>query len=403
MFTGRTPYVWISNQFSNNGVDFSAIGINSSANNKIPFNPDPNAQPTNPTGGTLATTKVTLNLIDPNFKFPSQLRGNIGYDTDLPWGLVGTAEFSWNKTLQEILYQNLNITQTGTSTLDGRPVFSAVYPTIGPVIYLTNTTQGHGWNLEFDVRRPFKHRLAFEVGYLYGQQKTPEYGGSSVALTNWSDVYAPNPNDPPLTTSDFDPGHRVTANVSYQVFSWKDAPTTVSIFYSGQSGHPYSLAYSFDANSDGQSFNDLLYISPANANLTYTASNGTVSAQTLQNFFQTIGACATDQTGSIFVHNSCRAPWVNMLNARFDVGLPFKRIHADITLDVLNLLNLLDSHWGLVQFVNFNEIDVINPTVKSGTVTGVTLTTINSPSYRPFSIDDLRSRWQMQLGVKIKF
>jgi Carboxypeptidase regulatory-like domain/TonB dependent receptor-like, beta-barrel len=403
VFTGRTPYVWISNQFSNNGVDFTSITINSNANNKIPFNPDPYSQPTNPTGGTVTTAKATINVIDPNFTFPSQLRGNLGYDTDLPWGLVGTAEFTWNRTLQDVFYENLNLQQTGTSALDGRPTFAPLYPTVGPAIYLTNTSAGHGWGLMFQARRPFRTRLGFDVGYAYGRQKTPEDFGSSVALTNWSNIYATDTRNPPLTTSDFDPGHRVTANVSYEILAWQDAPTTVSIFYSGQSGHPYTLAYSFDANGDAQNFNDLLYLSPSNANLAYTASNGAVSAQTLQNFFQTIGACATNNIGSITTRNACRAPWINMLNARFDVGLPFKRLHADVTLDILNLLNLLNSRWGLVQFVNFNEIDVINPTVKSGTVTSLNLTTINSPSFRPFAIDDLRSRWQMQLGVRIKF
>jgi hypothetical protein len=46
-FTGRTPYVWMSNQYGNTGVDFTNINTGSVNNNtRIAFVADPNAQPT---------------------------------------------------------------------------------------------------------------------------------------------------------------------------------------------------------------------------------------------------------------------------------------------------------------------------------------------------------------------
>ena len=47
--------------------------------------------------------------MDPNFKYPRVLRGNLAYDHQLPWGLVGTFEYVWSKTLEDISYQNLNL------------------------------------------------------------------------------------------------------------------------------------------------------------------------------------------------------------------------------------------------------------------------------------------------------
>jgi hypothetical protein len=412
VFSGRTPYVWISNQFSNNGVDFSAISVSTNSNNKIPFIDNPNGQTANPTGGTVSTSKQTINLVDPNFKFPSQLRANIAYDTNLPWGLVGKGEFMFNKTLEDIQYQNLNAQPTGVvSTLDGRPLFtpSFVSSTIGPVLLLTNTTQGHGWSASYDVQRTFKNDLGFEAGYFYGRQFTIEESESSVALTSWSNVYSITPNNPSLTTSDFDPGHRVTADVSYAVPVSHGLKAVLSLFYSGQSGHPYSLSYSFDVNGDTQNFNDLLYLLPpsqANA-VAYSSSNGTaVSYQTLANFFNSLGSCVTNQIGTIYVRNSCRDPWINMLNARVAIRLPFKTVKTDVTLDILNLLNLLNDHWGLVRFSNFNQIDLVNPFTTAGQVTKLDLTSISptvAGTFSPFSIDDIRSRWQMQLGVRVVF
>jgi hypothetical protein len=412
IFSGRTPYVWISNQYSNDGIDFSAISISSNANNKIPFISNANAQTATPSGGTVKTATQTVNLIDPNFKFPSQLRANLAYDMSLPFGLTGKAEFLWNKTLEDILYQNLNAQPTGVvSTLDGRPLFtpSAVSTVIGPAIFLTNTTQGHGYSVSYDVSRTFKNDLGFEASYLYGQQKTLEESESSVALTSWSNIFSPTPNSPALTTSDFDPGNRVTANVSYSVPVGHGLRALFSLLYTGESGHPYTLSYSFDANGDTQNFNDNLYILPstqANA-VTYSSTNGTaVNFQTLQNFFSSLGSCVTNQSGQIFIRNSCRAPWINTLNARIAIRLPFNRVKTDVTLDVLNLLNLLNDHWGLVKFVNFNQIDLINPFTTAGQITRLDLTSVSPVTpgtFSPFSIDDLRSRWQMQLGVRVVF
>ncbi|HEY6357594.1 MAG TPA: carboxypeptidase regulatory-like domain-containing protein, partial [Vicinamibacterales bacterium] len=414
VFSGRTPYVWISNQFSNNGLEFTDVSISTNSSNKIPFVANSMDQPTSPTGATVATAKQTIDLINPNFQFPSQFRANIAYDSNLPWGLVGKGEVLFNKTLEDILYQNLNLTQTGTSVLDGRPLFTPTFPTIGPAVLLTNTTQGHGYSLSYDVQRQFKNALGFEVGYLYGQQYTVEESESSVALTSWEDVYATNPNNPAETRSDFSPGQHVTANVSYAVPVSHGMSALLSLVYLGQSGHPYSLSYSFDVNGDQQDFNDLLLLMNAQqaSGIQFTGGPNP-SYQTYLNFLNSLGSCVTDQIGSIYVRNSCRAPWTNTLDARLTFRLPFKRLKTDVTLDIFNLLNLLNSHWGNVDFVNFNQIDLVNPfTTNAGPsatnpqLTRVDLTALNPTTpgtFSPFSIDDARSRWQMQLGLRIAF
>ena len=274
IFSGRTPYVWISNQFANDGVSFGSVAIASNNNNKIPYVTDPNAQPTNPTGGTVGVTKTVVNLVDPNFKFPTQLRASLAYDSNLPGGLIGKGEVLFNKTLEDIKYSNLNITPVGIINLDGRNIYSQTVPgvptTLGQVLLLSNTKQGHGWTFTYDVKRSFRNKFAFDVGYLYGQAFNAVESQSSVALTSWQNVFTPNdPNNTPVTTSDFDPGHRITINASYEQPIGKLA-LLMSMFYSGQSGHPYTLSWSSDVNSDGSGFNDNLFIPASGNGLTFT-------------------------------------------------------------------------------------------------------------------------------------
>ena len=53
--------------------------------------------------------------------------------------------------------------------------------------------------------------------------------------------------------------------------------------------------------------------------------------------------CLADFIGQIIPRNACRAPWTNTLDGRFAVQLPYKRFKTEVTLDVLNLINLFDA------------------------------------------------------------
>jgi hypothetical protein len=73
LFTGRTPYVWLSNQYGNTGIDFTRITVSTAQGrvNPVPFNPDPNNPPKNVAQA--ATNEISL--IDPDYNFPSLYRG----------------------------------------------------------------------------------------------------------------------------------------------------------------------------------------------------------------------------------------------------------------------------------------------------------------------------------------
>ena len=62
---------------------------------------------------TFASTNE-IDVIDPDYKFPQLIRGNIGYDRTLFFGLTGTAEVLFSQTIRDIRYENVNLVQTGT-------------------------------------------------------------------------------------------------------------------------------------------------------------------------------------------------------------------------------------------------------------------------------------------------
>jgi hypothetical protein len=397
LFGGRTPYVWLSNQYTNTGNEFIRVSTGFNANNRFAFSPNPDQQPRNV--GTAATNEI--NLVDESYDFPQLLRGNAAYDRSLAFGLVGTVELLFSKTTKDIHYNNLNLEVAGTRP-DGRPFYRRANPAFSDVVILTNTDEGNSWTIATKIERPFRRRWTAQGSYLYGRSRTVNDGGSSQARSNWINNYfgRDGVNDPPIATSNFDPAHRLTLSAAYTIPLGRTS-ATVSAYYNGQSGRPYAYRYSNDVNVDQGTTNDLFYI-PRDASDVIIA-NGTFDQ--LMTFINDAN-CRDLAPGSIVERNSCRSPWVNSMDFHVDFKVPMGRYRGEITFDLQNVLNSFDNGNGLVNFAVFNGIAPASATVDAST--GKWVYTLNNivinPATNPrFSRDDLRSRWQGQLGFRFRF
>ncbi len=398
MFSGRTPYVWLSNQYGNTGIEFQRIGASNNAANRIPFVANALAQPTSVTGASGRSFTNEIDLIDPDYKYPTLLRGNLAYERELPGGLVAATEFLYTKNLEDIRYQNLNKVQTGTQALDGRPIFGSKVSSLSDVILLSNSSEGSTWSGLVELRRPFSNGWFFNASYLYGRSKSITDGTSSQAASNWGNALtAGNPNELPLTTSVYDPGHRVNLTASYEIPLFGSMRGTASLYYSGQSGRPFTLRFFNDVNGDGRT-SDLLYIPASAGEVAFIGG----TYQQLISFLQEDG-CLGDYVGQIIPRNVCRAPWSNQLDFRFNVALPFQRVNAEVTLDILNVLNLIDSTKGIQEYTVYNSIAPVTARTSAGQITAYDISFMTGSSFRKWQRDDLRSRWQMQLGGRIRF
>jgi hypothetical protein len=403
IFSGRTPYVWLSNQYGNSGIEFQRIGAGFNANNRIPFVTDPFNQPRTVTGASAGTFTNEIDLVDPDYKYPSVFRGNIAYDHDLGlWGMIGTVEFFGSSTLKDIAYNNLNRIPGPTTLFDGRPIFVRKVPTLSDAVLLTNTSDGSQWSLSGKLERPFRNGLFASASYLYGRAKSINDGTSSQALSNWRFVYVPGDiNNPPLATSNFDVGSRLNIAVSYEIKALSHLHPVLSLFYNGQSGRPYSVLFNTDVNNDGTTGNDLLFV-PSNVN-DVIVRNGT--PEQLEAFIAGDEGLSSHR-GQIVPRNASRTPWTNQMDFRLDLQIPVggKR-RVELTVDVLNLLNLLNSDWGRFEFTaNQNIAPIQYAGIDAATGKPIyNIATLASPTFSKFTLDDLRSRWQAQFGARFRF
>lgn len=401
VFAGRTPYVWLSNQYGNTGIEFQRIGASFSASNKIPFFPDPDGQPITVTGATGRAFANEIDVVDPDYKFPQVLRANLAYDRDLNlWGLVGTVEVLYSKNLKDIDYRNLNIAPGPLTRSDGRPVFTRIRTELSDVILLTNASKGRQWSVVGKLERPFRNGFYGSLSYLYGRSYSISDGGSSQAASNWGNVYVPgNPNAAPLALSNYSPGSRVNASLSYN-FNIGKVGATAALYYNGQSGRPYAFSFNGDANGDGRFTNDLLFV-PSSADQVILR-NGTFD-QFLA-FAQGDAALAT-AIGEIVARNAGRAPWTDQLDLRMAFKVPTgTRATLELTADLVNVLNVIDRNKGVFNLASFGDLNPIR--FATDTATGkyvYDLATLNSPTFVKLDRDDLRSRWQAQLGARVRF
>ncbi|PJF34035.1 MAG: hypothetical protein CUN57_00590, partial [Phototrophicales bacterium] len=222
------------------------------------FSSDPFNQPVIGDINTPQTTEI--NVTDSDFKMPQVLRSNIAVDRQLPLGLVGTVEFLYAKNINDVNFKNLNLGDPNNpgapvGTLpDGRPDYgrSRVNSNFTRVILMDNTSRGHQLSFTTQIRKqlnrgPFKN-LFGSLSYTFMDAEDVQPGRSSRAVSNWRDLETRDPNNPPLATSDFEVRHRILGNLSYTFNYGVGFGTTVSLFYEGRSGMPFSYVFNDDIN-----------------------------------------------------------------------------------------------------------------------------------------------------------
>ena len=392
LFSGRNPFVYLSNQYVNTGIEFRRLSLTFNSANSVLFSPDPDNQPK--AVGNAGTNEI--DVVDPDYQFPAIVRGNIGYDRDLFAGIVGNVELLFANTVRDVNYSNLNLVQTSTQP-DGRPRFGRVNSTFSDIILLRNTDQGKNWTLTTQLERRFRDGWFARGAYSYGRTDSVSDTTNSTARSTWLNVYTPgNINDAPVAVSNFDLRHRVVLTGTY-AFDLRKAAVTLSMYYNGQTGRPYSYVFGSDVNNDGSSFNDLFYYPNANE----VTMLGGFTYQNLVDFIEA-GDCSDVVPGAIVKRNTCRAPFVHTLDFRAAVDVPIGRFRPEFTVDVLNLLNLLDQANGQIYYAAFNDL-VVNTATVTGGQYNYSLASGAQPGAARYARDDLRSRWQAQLGLRLRF
>ena len=411
LFSGKPPYVWISNQIGNTGVLYGFIDSRNTTAN--PFNPSPDKYKPAATGGTAASYEV--DVTDRGFRFPQTWRTNIGVDRRLPGGLVGTIDYIYNRDLNAPVYINANLPAAEGNYLgvDNRPRWAATpagatpAPGItvalpacastgqaGPCVtrlnnavgsqitanyVIKNSNQNRSQNISGALSKAPTHGFSFKGGFNYGVSKSL-VEPSSTAGSSWGSAnpIVSDPNNPALAYSTNSPGKRIFLQANYSAHYFGFGATTFSVFYDGHTNGNTSYVFSGDANGDTVSSNDLIYIPRDAAEMNFKPLNLTVggvarsytAAEQAAAFEQLIlgDTYLSSHRGQYAERNAVFLPVVHRtdLSISQDLfhSLAGRRHSGQIRLDMTNFGNLLNHNWGVGQRLVNNQI-LTSPTADS--------------------------------------
>lgn len=412
IFTGRIPFVWLSNNFANTGVQLSAYTVNPKpGGSDLSFILDPSKQHLNADKLT-ASGSQTINVFDPDFRLPRTMRADLALDFELA-GIRWTAEALYSKTLNNVLYKNLAVELTGKSVsetipgldFDRRPTLQRVpgAENFAGIYALTNTSDGYTCNFSLTGRRKFRFGLDAMASYTYTRSKVRNDGTGSVAQTNWQYNYTVvDPNDPELANSVFNVPHMIRAAVYYTKTWKKGGETTVGIVYTGSSGMPYTIYYNGDLNGDG-GYNDLMFI-PTDAQadqMIFAPSPAYTAEQQRANFKAWLGNddYLRAHRGEYFRRYAANEAFEHHFDLHLShrIGLRIGREMRGIefSVDIVNIGNLFCKRWGRSVASN----GTYNPVVYNNGM----FQFLHDADYRMHIYDDYLSRWRGQVGIRLVF
>jgi len=409
VFSGRPPYVWVSNAFTNTGQEQLTLVCTGAS---VPaFTVDPNAQPTTCGAGATPPTPAIV-YFDSTFKFPQNLKAALGADYRLPGDVIATVDFVYTRWLNQFYLTDTNLVgQVGTATGEGgRVLYGTINPATGAasptrrstsfrdVIFHRNESKDRSYSLTLQLQRRFGG-LEFSSGYTYSRVEDLMSLTSSIANSNLRfaalDGTLSRRN---LRRSVFDIPHKITVSGTATL----PLDVRFALIYTGRSGSPFTYTVSNDANADGLSGNDPVYV-PRDTNDITMSTGADFSAY---NAYIAGEKCLREARGTILQRNTCRNPWVNFLDARLTkVVRTVSKQSLELDLDVFNVLRLfkfLDEDLGLVrQTAAFEEQSLLR-------VTG--FDTVRNRARYAFApgnpkerIDPVASRWRIQLGARYVF
>jgi len=444
LFGGAAPNVWLAGAYQNTGLNYVEYDLR--GDQAPAFDP---TLPPSTAGMTPGAARMNVDLIEPGTKLPSVWKTNLAFDHELPWyGIVASAELLFTKVNDALYFQRLdlyNANGVGATAIgqDGREIFwnaAGLNPdnagkfgmengtggagnranrpsNVGDVMLLRNTSKGRSSQATFSLSKAMTESWGWSLGYTYTEAKEVSPLTSSQNTSNWNNTMVFNSNEEVAYDSRYAIKDRVTGTVEWKHNFFGDNATRIGLFYEGRSGRPFSYIFYNDANGDGATTNDLFYVPSGYGDVLFgKVVNGKFQqdAAMEKSFFDWLdqNPDLAGYKGQVVPANSHRAKWVNSFDVRISQELPgFMKGHkTEVSLDIMNVGNLLNKKWGLIddygfystrRVANYGGIDP-----ETGKYIYQFTGSTDNPTIQENNNDKGNtgvSRWSMMLSLKYKF
>ena len=426
LYSGGNPNVWLSNNYSNDGV--TNVQINQRDVNIItgtsgePLFDVPDALIDAVANG---TANVGVNALDPAFDIPSEWKFALGttWWSDLPvlgQGVRFDADLLYSESKNAAIYKDLTLVQIDTMA-DGRPVYRSVDKSdadclVDPAgaactsrsfnndFMLTNSDGGSSFVASFSVAQSYDWGFDWTLGYAFTDAEDVSPMTSSVAFSNYSNIAVFDPNHADVATSNYEIPHRITLQLNYEKAFFGDYATRFTLFGRANQGRAYSYAFLGDAGNvfgdgvTGSTSRHLLYIptGPSDPNVIFDPGFDQDA------FFAFIEANDLGQyAGGTAPRNSQEGDWWTKFDLRIEQELPGlmsgHRTSAFVVVE--NLGNLLNDEWGILREASFPQSQGV---VDVDRVGSQYVFNEFAPPANTTRVTD-PSLWEVRVGLRYKF
>lgn len=435
IFTGLLPFVWFTNQPSNSGLIQNMVEY---VGDEIPkeFTFDPNYKNTLAKYPDLFPSQASESVpgviayVDPKFKMPQVWRSNVNMDVQLPHNFMLSVGAMYTRDIYNVVQYNMNeAIPTGTyAEQPGRTYWAKnqyrYNPEANVVVKLSNgNKKGYQYSFNAVVTKKLENGFSGMIGYTYTMAKDVTANPGSAPNSAWQNNVSINSlNDPGLSYSLFSVPSRFMGNIVYELEYAKYMKTTFSLFYTGYQMGRYSYTYYNDMNGDGNS-SDLIYIPATKEEMTFvdikdkdTKEVVYSSIDQLNDFWEYVenDSYLKNRIGKYTERNGALMPWIHRFDFKvaqdFVAKLGQRKYGIQVSLDILNVGNLLNSKWGAYRNCGVKSYDNVR-IVKTASSIGSPLTyQLNAQNHNDFVekttwnyTNSTVSAWSMQLGVKLSF
>ena len=364
LYSGGNPNVWISNNYSNDGVtqievsdrtgtsildmDFNGEGRPIYDIPQHLFDAVANNEGSN--GG--------VNLMDPDFEIPSAWKYALGTSYEFDGNLVVSADLLYTQFEDSAIISDISRVQTGTA-FDGRPIYGSIDGRSQDFM-LTNVKDdaGEAITLSMGVSKYWDFGLETALGYAYSDAEDVNPMTSSVAFSNYTNLATADPENPGTATSNYNIPHRFTTKIAYEHAFFGDYKTRITLFGSANEGRPYSYTM-----SDGFVFGDstgfverhLLYVPTGvdDPNVVW-GTNEDGEAFDTDAFFAFVDAEGLER-GQVMERNELNSDWWVKFDLKVEQQLPglMEGHNTSLFFMIENLGNLLNDDWGVQYEASF--------------------------------------------------
>ncbi len=434
VFTGRVPFVWIVSQAGDAGMLQTTQTYSAGVGTGVPgpFSPEVSAYypATQPEAGTIVPG--TFTIISDNFKLPQSWKSSVALDAKLPWGLKGTAEGIFNKDINTAFFVNEGLQGATNIGVESYPDNRLIYPNanvdkyyqlhtngiITPVtgasgvspIVLENRKGGYYWSATAKIEKTFKNGFAGMIAYTHSEARNLVDGSGDQAASAWNGNPNVNgANNPELSYAGYITPNKLISSISYRIEYLKSMGTSISLFYEGGSTGRFSYVYSSNFARDGAGSNNLIYIPRDPTEITFvnqTVNTYVWTAQAQSDaFFAFIAQdkYLNSRKGQYAERNGAKMPWRNVFDVKvmqdFFVNVGGKRNTIQLSLDIMNVANLINRNWGLSQ--SYLQGNILTPANTTSIVPGGTV----KPTFRlnPYNNTMLTKTFMNTLGYSSTF